>query len=95
MNGQPPAQPHRETGCDGEFLGFRNHLNQQVRPPSDLSNLQACARTRRYLECRAFQSSALGPTDAHYEHFELYQAGIDLCILNFGDEPFNFLARYW
>ncbi|KAF1838463.1 nitrate reductase [Decorospora gaudefroyi] len=27
MNGQPTAQNNRETGCDGEFPGFRNHLN--------------------------------------------------------------------
>jgi ferredoxin-nitrate reductase len=25
MNGQPTAQNNRETGCDGEFPGFRNH----------------------------------------------------------------------
>lgn len=27
MNGQPTAQNNREVGCDGEFPGFRNHLN--------------------------------------------------------------------
>ncbi|KAH8819369.1 putative periplasmic nitrate reductase [Xylogone sp. PMI_703] len=27
MNGQPTAQNNRETGCDGEFPGFRNHMN--------------------------------------------------------------------
>ncbi|KAL7944130.1 hypothetical protein V8C42DRAFT_327780 [Trichoderma barbatum] len=27
MNGQPTAQNNRETGCDGEFPGFRNHQN--------------------------------------------------------------------
>ncbi|RYP47391.1 hypothetical protein DL768_006559 [Monosporascus sp. mg162] len=27
MNGQPTAQNNREAGCDGEFPGFRNHLN--------------------------------------------------------------------
>jgi ferredoxin-nitrate reductase len=29
MNGQPTAQNNRETGCDGEFPGFRNHHNPQ------------------------------------------------------------------
>jgi len=28
MNGQPTAQNNRETGCDGEYPGFRNHLNK-------------------------------------------------------------------
>ncbi|KAJ9105039.1 hypothetical protein QFC19_003670 [Naganishia cerealis] len=27
MNGQPTAQNNRETGCDGEFPGFRNNNN--------------------------------------------------------------------
>lgn len=27
MNGQPTAQNNRESGCDGEFPGFRNHQN--------------------------------------------------------------------
>ncbi|KAH8755373.1 formate dehydrogenase subunit alpha [Diaporthe sp. PMI_573] len=27
MNGQPTAQNNRETGCDGEFPGLRNHQN--------------------------------------------------------------------
>lgn len=27
MNGQPTAQNNREAGCDGEFPGFRNHVN--------------------------------------------------------------------
>ncbi|KAL6230647.1 hypothetical protein BDW75DRAFT_244609 [Aspergillus navahoensis] len=27
MNGQPTAQNNRETGCDGEYAGFRNHQN--------------------------------------------------------------------
>ncbi|KAK0842524.1 hypothetical protein LTS02_016453 [Friedmanniomyces endolithicus] len=27
MNGQPTAQNNRETGCDGEFPGFRNNQN--------------------------------------------------------------------
>ena len=27
MNGQPTAQNNRETGCNGEYPGFRNHLN--------------------------------------------------------------------
>lgn len=27
MNGQPTAQNNRETGCDGEFPGFRNNSN--------------------------------------------------------------------
>lgn len=27
MNGQPTAQNNRECGCDGEYTGFRNHLN--------------------------------------------------------------------
>ncbi|KAL4876787.1 hypothetical protein BJY04DRAFT_231398 [Aspergillus karnatakaensis] len=27
MNGQPTAQNNRETGCDGEYPGFRNHQN--------------------------------------------------------------------
>lgn len=27
MNGQPTAQNNREAGCNGEFPGFRNHLN--------------------------------------------------------------------
>jgi anaerobic selenocysteine-containing dehydrogenase len=27
MNGQPTAQNNRESGCDGEFPGFRNHKN--------------------------------------------------------------------
>ncbi|PIG87663.1 periplasmic nitrate reductase [Aspergillus arachidicola] len=29
MNSQPTAQNNRETGCDGEYPGFRNFLNQQ------------------------------------------------------------------
>ncbi|KAK2738987.1 hypothetical protein FQN55_009643 [Onygenales sp. PD_40] len=29
MNGQPTAQNNRETGCDGEYPGFRNHQNPQ------------------------------------------------------------------
>lgn len=28
MNGQPTAQNNRETGCDGEYPGFRNHQNK-------------------------------------------------------------------
>ena len=28
MNGQPTAQNNRETGCNGEYPGFRNHLNE-------------------------------------------------------------------
>lgn len=28
MNGQPTAQNNRETGCDGEFPGFRNNENK-------------------------------------------------------------------
>jgi ferredoxin-nitrate reductase len=28
MNGQPTAQNNRETGCNGEFPGFRNRMNQ-------------------------------------------------------------------
>lgn len=27
MNGQPTAQNNREAGCNGEFPGFRNHMN--------------------------------------------------------------------
>lgn len=29
MNGQPTAQNNRETGCDGEYPGFRNFQNPQ------------------------------------------------------------------
>ncbi|KAJ3056376.1 hypothetical protein HK097_007213 [Rhizophlyctis rosea] len=29
MNGQPTAQNNRETGCDGEYTGFRNPENKQ------------------------------------------------------------------
>jgi ferredoxin-nitrate reductase len=29
MNGQPTAQNNREAGCEGEFPGFRNHMNAQ------------------------------------------------------------------
>ncbi|KAI9151419.1 Nitrate reductase [Paramyrothecium foliicola] len=29
MNGQPTAQNNRETGCDGEFPGFRNHQSPE------------------------------------------------------------------
>ena len=29
MNGQPTAQNNRETGCNGEFTGFRNHHNDE------------------------------------------------------------------
>lgn len=29
MNGQPTAENNRETGCDGEFPGFRNHQNER------------------------------------------------------------------
>ena len=28
MNGQPTAQNNRETGCNGEYPGFRNNLNK-------------------------------------------------------------------
>lgn len=40
MNGQPTAQNNRETGCDGEFPGFRNHQNPvQMQELADLWNI--------------------------------------------------------
>ncbi|TDZ17916.1 Nitrate reductase [Colletotrichum orbiculare MAFF 240422] len=40
MNGQPTAQNNREAGCDGEFPGFRNHLNPvHMQELADLWNL--------------------------------------------------------
>lgn len=41
MNGQPTAQNNRETGCDGEFPGFRNHLNpRQMQQIADIWNVE-------------------------------------------------------
>ena len=40
MNGQPTAQNNRESGCNGEYPGFRNNLNQQhmsAEPPAPLT----------------------------------------------------------
>lgn len=40
MNGQPTAQNNRETGCDGEFPGFRNHMNpKQMQEIADVWNV--------------------------------------------------------
>ncbi|RKL46239.1 Periplasmic nitrate reductase [Fusarium oxysporum] len=40
MNGQPTAQNNRETGCDGEFPGFRNHQNaKHMQELADLWNI--------------------------------------------------------
>lgn len=40
MNGQPTAQNNRETGCDGEFPGFRNHQNPaHMQELADLWNI--------------------------------------------------------
>ncbi|KAH8843864.1 hypothetical protein MCOR02_008636 [Pyricularia oryzae] len=40
MNGQPTAQNNRETGCDGEFPGFRNHQNpRHMQELADLWNI--------------------------------------------------------
>ncbi|KAG5810791.1 hypothetical protein H9Q71_005248 [Fusarium xylarioides] len=44
MNGQPTAQNNRETGCDGEFPGFRNHQNakhmQELADLWSINNIQ-------------------------------------------------------
>lgn len=41
MNGQPTAQNNRETGCDGEYPGFRNNANpQQMQEIADIWNLE-------------------------------------------------------
>jgi ferredoxin-nitrate reductase len=41
MNGQPTAQNNRETGCDGEFPGFRNHQNPaHMQELADLWNIE-------------------------------------------------------
>lgn len=40
MNGQPTAQNNRETGCDGEYPGFRNHQNpKHMQEIADLWNI--------------------------------------------------------
>ncbi|KAF8857910.1 hypothetical protein BDZ45DRAFT_704998 [Acephala macrosclerotiorum] len=40
MNGQPTAQKNRETGCDGEFPGFRNQVNpDQMQEIADIWNI--------------------------------------------------------
>ncbi|KFA74389.1 hypothetical protein S40288_03982 [Stachybotrys chartarum IBT 40288] len=40
MNGQPTAQNNRETGCDGEFPGFRNHQNpKHMQELADIWNI--------------------------------------------------------
>lgn len=40
MNGQPTAQNNREAGCNGEFPGFRNHLNPvHMQELADLWNI--------------------------------------------------------
>lgn len=40
MNGQPTAQNNRETGCDGEFPGFRNQMNpNQMQEIADVWNI--------------------------------------------------------
>lgn len=42
MNGQPIAQNSRESGCDGEFPGFRNQLNPHyVQEMGNLWNIEA------------------------------------------------------
>ena len=41
MNGQPTAQNNRETGCDGEFPGFRNFGNpKHMQELADLWNIE-------------------------------------------------------
>jgi anaerobic selenocysteine-containing dehydrogenase len=41
MNGQPTAQNNRETGCDGEFPAFRNHLNpNHMKDMADVWNIE-------------------------------------------------------
>lgn len=40
MNGQPTAQNNRESGCDGEFPGFRNYSNpNHMQELADLWNI--------------------------------------------------------
>jgi anaerobic selenocysteine-containing dehydrogenase len=40
MNGQPTAQNNRETGCDGEYPGFRNYNNKDhIQELADLWNI--------------------------------------------------------
>src|SRR5690606_10417902 len=40
MNGQPTAQNNRETGCDGEFPGFRNFQNPaHMKETADIWNI--------------------------------------------------------
>ncbi|GKT41512.1 nitrate reductase [Colletotrichum spaethianum] len=42
MNGQPTAQNNREAGCDGEFPGFRNHMNPvHMQELADLWNIDS------------------------------------------------------
>lgn len=41
MNGQPTAQNNRETGCDGEYPGFRNYNNpSHMAELADLWNIE-------------------------------------------------------
>ncbi len=41
MNGQPTAQNNRESGCDGEFPGFRNNLNpKHMQEMADVWNIE-------------------------------------------------------
>lgn len=41
MNGQPTAQNNRETGCDGEYPGFRNFRNpNHMKEMADLWNIE-------------------------------------------------------
>lgn len=41
MNGQPTAQNNRESGCDGEFPGFRNNANpRHMQELADLWNIE-------------------------------------------------------
>lgn len=41
MNGQPTAQNNRETGCDGEYPGFRNNENKEhMQEIADLWNIE-------------------------------------------------------
>lgn len=40
MNGQPTAQNNRESGCDGEFPGFRNYSNpNHMKELADIWNI--------------------------------------------------------
>lgn len=41
MNGQPTAQNNRESGCDGEYPGFRNNLNpRHMQEMADVWNIE-------------------------------------------------------